>query len=86
MSRYIDADALLKNLPEDLPYKASVKRVLTQAPTADVVEVKRGKWKKVYEIYPMYVCTSCNHLYNNKEYRYCPNCGSKNGRKRRTER
>ena len=34
-SRYIDADALLNHLPDDLPYKASVKRVLIQAPTAD---------------------------------------------------
>ena len=33
--RYIDADALLNNLPDDLPYKASVKRVLMQAPTTD---------------------------------------------------
>ena len=36
MARYIDADALLNNLPDDLPYKASVKRVLTQAPVAYV--------------------------------------------------
>lgn len=41
MSRYIDADELLNRLPEDLPYKASVKRVLMQAPEADVVEVVR---------------------------------------------
>ena len=44
MARYIDADELLNNLPDDLPYKASVKRVLIQAPTADVVpksEVER---------------------------------------------
>lgn len=41
--RYIDADALLTKLPNDLPYKASVKRVLIQAPTADVVEVVRCK-------------------------------------------
>lgn len=41
MSRYIDADALLNKLPDDLPYKASVKRLLLQAPTADVVEVVR---------------------------------------------
>ena len=34
---YIDTDALLSNLPDDLPYKASVKRVLMQAPTANVV-------------------------------------------------
>ena len=37
MARFIDADELLNNLPDDLPYKASVKRVLIQAPTEDVV-------------------------------------------------
>ena len=42
-SRYIDADKLLKTLPDNLPYKASVKRVLIQAPTADVGEVVRCK-------------------------------------------
>ena len=41
MSRYIDAEALLNSLPDDLPYKASVKRVLIQAPTADVVEERK---------------------------------------------
>lgn len=35
--RPIDADALVIKLPDDLPYKASVKRVLLQAPTLDVV-------------------------------------------------
>ena len=39
MSRYIDADALLNSLPDDLPYKASVKRVLIQAPTANVAPI-----------------------------------------------
>ena len=37
MARYIDADELLNKLPDVLPYKASVKRVLTQAPEVDVV-------------------------------------------------
>ena len=37
MSEYINRDELLKMLPDDLPYKASVKRVLMQAQTADVV-------------------------------------------------
>lgn len=49
MSRYIDADELLHRLPDDLPYKASVKRVLMQAPAADVVEVVR--------------CKDCQHRY-----------------------
>lgn len=46
--RYIDADKLLTTLPDDLPYKASVKRVLMQAPSEDVVEVVR--------------CQDCKHL------------------------
>ena len=41
--KYIDADKILNSLPDDLPYKASVKRVLTQAPAEDVVEVVRCK-------------------------------------------
>ncbi len=50
MTRYIDADALLKSLPDELPYKASVKRVLIQAHTADVVpraEVAREIFGKI---------------------------------------
>ncbi len=46
MPKYIDADAVIKNLPDDLPYKASVKRVLIQAPEAEIVEVKCGEWIK----------------------------------------
>lgn len=49
MSRYIDAEALVNRLPDDLPYKASVKRVLMQAPTADVVEVVRCRDCKHYD-------------------------------------
>ena len=37
MAQYKDIDEILKTLPDDLPYKASVKRVLIQAPMADVV-------------------------------------------------
>ena len=43
MSKYIDADELLKKLPDDLPYKGSVKRVLMQAPGVDVFsEIEEG--------------------------------------------
>lgn len=37
MAEYIDRESLLKHLPDDLPYKASVKRVLMQPLAADVV-------------------------------------------------
>ena len=77
MSRYIDADKYKQDLIQLGFLPALVVRVLDKQPTADVVEVRHGEWKKVYEKYPRYVCTSCNHLYNNKEYKYCPNCGAK---------
>lgn len=39
MARYTDIDAILSKLPDDLPYKDSVKRVLMQAPEADVISL-----------------------------------------------
>ena len=74
MSRYIDADALLNNLPDDLPYKASVKRVLIQAPTADVVEVVRCKdciYAKPYECADGKIGYYCQN--NNSTFRYGTN-------------
>jgi hypothetical protein len=47
MARYIDADALLNKIPDDLPYKASVKRVLIQAPTADVAPKSEVDWNSI---------------------------------------
>jgi rubrerythrin len=37
----------------------------------------RGEWKQAYNSFPRYVCTNCNHLFNNKTFKYCPNCGAK---------
>ena len=86
MRRYIDADKLLNKLPDDLPFKASVKRVLMQAPAADVVEVRHGEWVSYvvgeagsFDIYAHY-CNECDFVYESgSEYgcKYCPNCGAK---------
>lgn len=46
--RLFDADALLRALPDDLPYKGSVRRVLMQAPEVDAVPVVR--------------CRDCKHF------------------------
>lgn len=37
----------------------------------------KGKWKQAYNRFPRYVCTNCNHLFNNKSFRFCPNCGAR---------
>lgn len=42
--RLIDADAVLRSLSDDLPYKDSVRRVLIQAPTVDAgMELERQR-------------------------------------------
>lgn len=99
MSRYIDADKLVEDIhdrkdsangPEMLMiifdemcnFAASC---VENAPTADVVEVKHGKWEKhgmdVAE-HPLR-CSECswgNHHIANRyvmEMDYCPNCGAR---------
>lgn len=51
--------------------------MIAGTPSADVVEVRHGEWREVNDKYPRYVCTVCNHLFNNKNYNYCPYCGAK---------
>lgn len=90
MSRYIDADELMVTLSKDLPYKASVKRVLMQAPEADVVEVRHGEWIKqedyltIYGKDILYVCSECTAKYTDMS-NYCPYCGAKMDRERSPE-
>ena len=86
MSRYIDADAILNKLPDDLPYKASVKRVLIQSPTADVVEVRHGEWG--FDGVG-FTCSECGEYALSIKTKiqvrsnYCPNCGAKMDGERR---
>ena len=58
-----------------------VQRLIFDAPTADVVEVKHGKWiwKELYgEVGYMLVCSECEESEGACErYDYCPNCGAK---------
>jgi hypothetical protein len=85
MTKYINAD-IWRRLPNDLPYKASVKRVLIQAPAADVVEVKHGEWiahnKTMYG--SDYSCSLCGNIADEDNRgkfailtKYCSNCGAK---------
>jgi hypothetical protein len=52
MKKHVDVEPLLNNLPDDLPYKASVKRVLTQAPSADVAPMEEvNRLKHILDCY-----------------------------------
>lgn len=68
--RLIDADAALRSLPDDLPYKGSVRRVLTQAQTVDAVQVTRcmdcesarelTQHESIYLADGVLICTNCD--------------------------
>lgn len=83
MARLIDADALEKNLSNDLPYKGSVKRVLIQAPTVEAEPVRHGKWiEHKYaeehggQMISNWECSECNTWFKSTK-KYCGECGAK---------
>ena len=88
MDEYINRKVVLDKLPNDLPYKASVKRVLIQAPAADVVEVKHGYWEEWWDDNYLSYCHKCSEcgsypltkeetMHDEVLSAYCPNCGAK---------
>lgn len=76
MTDYIERD-LWKSLPDDLPYKGAVKRVLMQAPAADVRPVARGRW--IVHDYGAgdinYECSECKDI-SCCGADFCPDCGA----------
>ena len=63
-NKYVEANDLMKHLPNE-PYKGAIRRVLQQAPAADVVEVVRCMDCKYYE----------QAKVNNKGFLICPASG-----------
>lgn len=105
MPRYIDADALKRKAQKEateawkMNIKAHVETILNQfvdwiddAPTADVVERKKGKWTEKHHAYsdeeqPIEEWQSCRcsecgkydtrpYLYYFREPRFCSWCGA----------
>ena len=92
MSRYIDADNLIKKMQErynDLLNKDGCYDNFTQGygdalstvenePTADVQKVRRGKWI-VDEDGGVVICSECGeeHMWNDFRPPYCDMCGAK---------
>ena len=92
MSRYIDADALLKAITNKaiksgsfyLEWMKKAEELINEQPTADVVEVKHGHWIKDRlcstsgGTYGVRRCSVCEDYYQDIGYgwNYCPNCGA----------
>lgn len=58
----------------------AIKKIIKDQPTADVVEVRHGKWKYNWgQAYgePLFFCSLCvDGGSNNGHDNYCPNCGA----------
>ena len=88
MARYIDADALIEQMEADAEHiddyiakmllYASIDDV-KNAPTADVVERKRGEWLSSRPDAPMFgfhYCSICGRKRTSPQDNFCPNCGA----------
>lgn len=91
MSRYIDADAAIKRF-EELhgnentllnSYNADwIVSFIEGQPTADVQEVRHGRWQETVPTTPKSyrrICSACRGVAYmiGKKYSYCPYCGAK---------
>ena len=79
---YIEREATKKVLADDYAYAAA--KLLDTVPTADVQEVRHGKW--LYEDSDIgwtdYKCSACGNIISTVAqdedlYSYCPYCGAK---------
>lgn len=93
MAEYIERENLLEQLEKIPAYfdsgdtRYGIEIAIDQTkkqPTADVVEVKHGKWEKFdQECEVEYVCSKCNFCIIEADpkqdcaFTYCPNCGAK---------
>lgn len=93
MSRYIDADKLhnevdtfCRNIRNEKIHRSGIHSIIENAPTADVVEVKHGKWINektdvgyffAEYCYECSVCGSSTGFGTYPKSRYCPYCGAK---------
>ena len=79
MPRYIDADEFVKRVIQ-YPWQSTktIGLALADTPTADVVEVKHGKWEKKWHSYfkqELPCCSVCGH-FSAMRWKYCPECGA----------
>lgn len=85
--KYIDAEALKKDLIKRGFYPAMVKNAIEHAPAADVAEVVHGEWivKTDYKTplshgyirkEKLHICPCCAKAYRQK-MNFCGNCGAK---------
>ena len=73
MSRYVDVDKLIEYAEKRKLQGVPVDVIKSKA-TADVEEVRHGKW---IEKDGYCCCSFCNSFYGNPSDKYCSDCGAK---------
>lgn len=85
---YYDGELLIQNLGRVVTRLCDTKlswsevaikigEAINDTPTADVVEVKHGKWVCLEAEIGYFACSECDHRILRAECNYCPNCGAK---------
>ena len=77
MSEYIEQEALKENIYNKVNnslIRGWLERIINDTPSADVAEVKHGKWTSNGLMNPQ--CSLCRK-YNIEKSRFCPNCRAK---------
>ena len=78
MSRYIDADVLIRKIQDGHKFGSlTITELISECPTADVVEVVHGKNLSKSG----FLCSICSfgdfNGFHGYDPNYCPNCGAK---------
>lgn len=81
--KYVNLSDIIETLEHEWGYEG-MREDLEKLPTADVVEVRHGKWEKSEIPEEKYVCSVCGGACWYYDYqgelaksRFCPNCGAK---------
>ncbi|MBO5854404.1 MAG: hypothetical protein J6Q61_06675 [Bacteroidales bacterium] len=82
MARYVDVEKLIAEYDRvHIGAAGGARKLMEEAPTADVQEVKHGEWmfnRNQAPNEPLYFCPFCvDGESNSGKDNYCPNCGRK---------
>ena len=86
MGEYIDRDKLIAEYDRvHVGEPGGARKLMVEAPAADVVAVKHGEWEKFQG--ERFICNCCARVFNlgslatlsdvKRLWKYCPNCGAK---------
>ena len=83
---YIERNALIAEYDRvHIGPPGGARKLMEDAPAADVVEVKHGEWVEVNQVgknsrhinYTTKKCSVCGYWNGRRKSKYCPNCGVK---------